>query len=66
MNSPKYLIRAHQTKDRIDSHNKKITISTFDNLDLRKFYVETAGQPYPRDGVSMNYTENEYIDQYKI
>ena len=62
VDSPKYLIRAHHTKDTIDSP-KKNNIAIFDNLDLRKFYVEVDGQRYPRDGVSINYTENDYIDQ---
>ena len=63
MNSPKNLIRAHQTKNRIDTPNKNNNIAIFDNLDLRKNYVAVDGQRYPRDGVSINYTENDYIDQ---
>ena len=59
------MICAHQTKDRLLTPNKKIDIAIFDNLDLRKDYVEIDGQRYPRDGVSMNYTENDYIDQYR-
>ena len=65
LNSPKYLIGAHQTKDRIPTPNKKNNIALIDNLDLRKYYVEIDGQRYPRDGVSINYTENDYIDQYR-
>ena len=64
-NSPKYLISAHQTEDRILTPNKNNNIAIFDNLDLRKYYVEIDGQLYPRDGMSMNYTENDYIDQYR-
>ena len=37
----------------------------FDNLNLRKYYVEIDGQRYPRDGMSLNYTENDYLDQYR-
>ena len=44
MNSPKYLIRAHQTKDRKDTPNKKNNLAISDNLDLRKSYVEIEGQ----------------------
>ena len=29
----------------------------FDNLDLRKSYVETDGKRYPRDVVSKDFTE---------
>ena len=59
MNSPKCLIRAHQTKDRIDTPNKNNNIAIFDNLDLRKYYVEVDGQLYPRDVLSITYTEND-------
>ena len=65
MISPKYLIRAHQTKNRIDTPNEKNNIATFDNLSLQKYYVEFDGQRYSREGVSINYTENDYIDQYR-
>ena len=34
VNSPKYLICAHQTKDRTNAPNKKFNISIFDNLHL--------------------------------
>ena len=40
LNSPKYMISAHQTKDRIITPNKNNNIAIFDNLDLRKYYVE--------------------------
>ena len=36
LNSPEYLIRAHQTRDRILTPNKNINIAIFDYLDLRK------------------------------
>ena len=35
VNSPKYLIGAHQTRVRADTANKNNTIAIFDNLDLR-------------------------------
>ena len=44
---------------------KKINIAIFDNLDLRKYYVEIDGQRYPRNSLLMNYAENDYIEQYK-
>ena len=47
MNSPKYLISAHQTSLRTTTPDKKIFIAIFDNLDLRKYYVEIDGQRYP-------------------
>ena len=36
MNSPKFLIRAHRTKDRIITPYKNNNIAMFDNLDFRK------------------------------
>ena len=64
VNSLKSLISIDQTRLRINTLNKNINIAIFDNLDLRKYYVEIDGQRYPRDGVSINYTLNENIDQY--
>ena len=65
MKSPKYLSRAHQTKDRIETPNKNNNIAIFDNLDLRKSFVEINGQRYPRDSSTMNYEGNDYIEQNK-
>ena len=62
---PKYLICAHQTNLRTTTPDKKINIAIFDNMDLRKYYVEIDGQRYPRDNVLINYEENDYIQQYK-
>ena len=65
VNSPKYLITAHQTAARINAPDKGINVSRFDNLNVRKYFVEIDGVRYPRDGVLTNYGENDYIDQYK-
>ena len=65
VNSPKYLITAHQTAAKLNAPNKTINISTFDNLNVRKYFVEIDSIRYPRDGVLINYPENDYIDQYK-
>ena len=62
---PKYLICAHQTNLRATPPDKKINIAIFDNMDLRKYYVEIDGQRYPRDTILINYEENDYIQQYK-
>ena len=63
--SPKYLIGAHQTKDRIDGAISTKNVSIFDNLDLRKYYNEIDGQRYPQDSSLMNYEQNDYLEQYK-
>ena len=65
VNSPKYLLVAHQTSLRTTTPDKKINIGTFDNLDLQNLLVEIDGQRYPRDGVLINYEENDHIQQYK-
>ena len=62
---PKYLICAHQTNLRTATPDKTINISIFDNMDLRKFYVEVDSQRYPRDSNLITYEENDYIQQYK-
>ena len=65
VNSPKYLITAHQTAARLNAPYKGINISRFDNLNVRKYFVEIDSVRYPRDAVLINYSENDYIDQYK-
>ena len=62
---PKYLICAHQTNLRTTTPDKKINTAIFDNMDLRKYYVEIDGLRYPRDNVLINYEENDYIQEYK-
>ena len=65
VNSPKYLITAHQTAARLNAFDKVINVSKFDNLNVRKHFVEIDGICYPRDGVLTIYGENDYIDQYR-
>ena len=65
VNSPKFLIGAHQTRTRADTANKNINIAIFDNLNLQKYYVEIDSVRYPRDNALVNYGENDYIEQYK-
>ena len=59
VNSPKYLICAHQTTDRADLPNKQTNISVFDHLDVRKYFIEIDGVRYPRDAVLTNYNQND-------
>ena len=65
VNSPKYLIGAHQTRTRADTANKNNNIAIFDNLNLQKFYVEIDSIRYPRDSVLINYGQNDYIECFK-
>ena len=66
LQSPKYLIAAHQTKDRIDGAISTKNVAIFDNLDLRKYFMKIDGQRYPRNSSLMNYEQKEYIEQYKV
>ena len=65
VNSPKNLITAHRTAARLNAPDKGINVSRFDNLNVRKYFVEIDSVRYPRDGVLTNYPENDYFDQYK-
>ena len=65
VNSPKYLIGAHQTRIRADTANKNYIIAIFDNLNLQKKYVEIDSVRYPREIVLVNYEQNDYIEQNK-
>ena len=65
VSSPKYIICTHQTSLRSTIPNKKINIAVFDNMDLRKYYVEIDSVRYPGDGVLVYYEENDCIQQYK-
>ena len=65
VNSPKYLVGAQQTRARADTANKNNNIAIFDYLNLQKYYVVIDGVRYPRDGVPVNYEQNDYIEHYK-
>ena len=65
VSSPRYLICAHQTADRSAQPNKRNNISGFDNISVRKYFIEIDGQRYPRDSLLTNYTKIDYIDQYR-
>ena len=51
VNSPKYLIGAHQTRNRADTGDKNKNIAIFDNLNLQIYYAEIDSVRYPRDSV---------------
>ena len=65
VSSPKYPTCAHQTEATSGLPNKRNNISRFDNIDVRKYFIEIDGQRYPRDSVLTNYAGNDFIDQYR-
>ena len=64
-NSPKYLIAAHQTVDRVGTSKKRNNVSIFDHVDVTKYFVEIDGYRYPNESVITNFSENDYLDQYR-
>ena len=65
VNSRKYLISAHQTKDSTSAPGKKNNFAIFDNVDLRNYHVEIDSLRNSRDSLLINYEENNFFDQYK-
>ena len=49
----------------MDTPNKNNNIAIFDNLHLRKYYVEIDGQRYSRESFLVNYEQNNYFEQNK-
>ena len=66
VNSPKYLIGAHQTRNRADTANKNNNNAIFDNLNLQNYYVEIDSVRYPRDSVLVNYEQMIILNNIKI
>ena len=64
--SPNYLIGAHQARIRADTANKNNNNALFDNLNLPKYYVKIDSVRYPRDIVHITYEQHDYIEQYKV
>ena len=70
INSPLYLIAAHQKTQRLDAAgnalpNNRFNNAIFDNVNVRKYYSEIDGIRYPKNPVMVNYEENNYLEQYK-
>ena len=64
-NSPKYLIATHQTEARVGTSNKRNNVSIFDHVDVTKYFVGIDGYRYPKESVITNFSENDYLDQYR-
>ena len=70
INSPLYLIAAHQKTQRLDAAgnrlpNNRFNNAIFDHVDVRKYYSEIDGIRYPKNPVIVNFEENNYLEQYK-
>ena len=61
--SPKYLIAAFQTLDRVGANNKSNNIAIFDNVIVKQYFCEIDGYRYPKDAVLTNFPENDFLDQ---
>ena len=62
-NSPKKLLLIHQTAASTAVPNEDINSAVFDNLDVRKPFVEIIGVRHLMDSVSNNYDEKNHHDQ---
>ena len=70
INSPLYLIAAHQKTERLDDAGNRLSKnrfnnSIFDDVKVRKYYAEIDGVRYPKNPVMVNFTENNYLEQYR-
>ena len=71
INTPLYLIAAHEKTQRPDPANPANKLSNnrfnnaiFDHVEVRKNYSEIDGIRYPKNSIMVNYEENNYLDQY--
>ena len=70
INSPLYLIAAHQKTERLDAAGNRLSKnrfnnSIFDDVQVRKYYSEIDGVRYPKNPVMVNFAENNYLEQYR-
>ena len=70
INSPLYLIAAHQKTQRQDVagnilSNNRFNNSIFDHVKVRKYYSEIDGVRYLKNPVMVNFAENNYLEQYR-
>ena len=64
INSPKHVKVAHQTAARLGDTDKANNVAIFDNLNVTNYHFDIDAVRYPRDGVSIGYGINVYVDQY--
>ena len=61
---PLYLIAAHQKTQRENPARppNHFDNAVFDNVGLKRYFVEIDDVRYPKDPVETNYSENKYLD----
>ena len=66
-NIPLYLVVAHQKTQRHNPPRNAIQFknAVFDNVDVKRCFVEIDGVRYPKDPVELNFSDNKYLDQYE-
>ena len=72
INSPLYLIAAHQKTQRPNPADaarilpdNRFNNAIFDDGKVRKYYSEIDGVRYPKNPIMTNFDENNYLDQYR-
>ena len=67
INIPLYFIVAHQKTQRdIPARPpNQFNNAVFDNVDVKRYFVEIDGVRYPKDPVQTNFSDNKYLDQYR-
>ena len=69
-NSLLYLNAVHQENQETERENpmrpsNQYNNAIFDNVDVRRYFVEIDGIRYPKDPIDVCYTENISLDQYR-
>ena len=72
INSPLYLVAAHQETQRTDPADGTINLSynrfynaIFDHSTVRKYYSEIDGVRYPKNPIMTNFEENSHLDMFR-
>ena len=67
INIPLYLIVAHQKTQRENPARPptQFNNAVFDNVNVKRYFVEIEGVRYPKDPVETNFPDNKYLDQYR-
>ena len=66
-NFPSYLIVAHQKNQRGNPARppNQFKNAVFDNVDVKRYFVEIDGGRYPKDPIETTLSDNKYLDEYR-